>query len=771
MLFVLVACKPAADVPLDVAFADAAAAWDVPVEVLAATAWTQSRFSRRESPNREGGVGLFDLREDGGHPGLADAAEAAGLDADDVAADPVAEVHAAAALLRGQARDARTLEDWVEPVAEWSGADDPVVAGAFADLVLDRVAVGLAAEVEEGRFLVVDPQPTPWRAARVRRAGVDRFVPDCHAQAAEVAPDHVIVRLTGGTWAAAVDDAAGCARDNGAHYVVRGADGDVTQMLAESDAAWTDGEPDAGALVVEVEGYAGDAAMTSDAARRRAAAIVRDLMRRHAIDDVRLDVGGDTAAKAEGFDWEAFLALVADPSSAALVDGELVGRFVADVVSARYGEADSCSGDIEGGTLGGDFYLRGTCTLVDHADAVRDVPVLWIGRVDGASVTGTMVVDDVATPYAATIGEDGSLTAEYAGAEDAGVDVGTLEYAVALEAAGEGAAGAAWLGLDANAPLNGTAIAPQVADPAIVADAGAGWVRINFLLGGFSSIDDPAWAEAYRTILAGYRDRGVQVYGLVGREIMSGDDVRFQDETCGADGVAWVDAYTARFVKVVDLFKDDVRTWESFNEPNDWSGTSSSIMEPCLYAYMLQQVWLETKQFNGHDADPAWRDLTIVSGPLFAHWNEDGATAQYLADTYAAGTSRWAWDWVAATYGQYPLDGVGLHLYEAQGGGDAAGVAWEMSDKLRRFQAVTDAWDPGKPVWISEIGWQASAVGGDDAHAEIVSAALDALRGDTRIAMVNWFSVVDFGDTTWGLRTADLQPKVSYTRFQQEAAE
>ena len=41
------------------------------------------------------------------------------------------------------------------------------------------------------------------------------------------------------------------------------------------------------------------------------------------------------------------------------------------------------------------------------------------------------------------------------------------------------------LGINADRPIDprSGAIAPQVADPAIIADIGVGWVRLNFVLG------------------------------------------------------------------------------------------------------------------------------------------------------------------------------------------------------------------------------------------------------------------------------------------------
>ncbi len=317
---------------------------------------------------------------------------------------------------------------------------------------------------------------------------------------------------------------------------------------------------------------------------------------------------------------------------------------------------------------------------------------------------------------------------------------------------------APWLGIDGNAPIaDDGSIAAQLADPALVASSGAGWVRINFKLGPWSSPEDPAWIATYRAIVEPLVAEGLQVYGLIGAESIS------SNHALGSEG--WIEDYSYNFVSIVGNFKDLVRVYESFNEPNNWDETSQPTLSPEEYALLLQEVYLEVKHHNGHIDDPDWQ-VTLVSGPLFTHDADTGAA--YLDATYTHGRSALAWDWTHAETGSYPLDGVGAHLYVAQGETGAPAIERALETNLSALQAVIDAQDPGKRMWISEVGWSSDAVG-EDGQAAALGHALDALRGDARLAMVSWFCIVDWTGVGWGLRSDVDTPKAAWARFQGEA--
>ncbi len=119
---------------------------------------------------------------------------------------------------------------------------------------------------------------------------------------------------------------------------------------------------------------------------------------------------------------------------------------------------------------------------------------------------------------------------------------------------------APWLSVDGNALIDADGnVALQLLNPTLIASSGAGWVRLNFTLGPWSSPEDETphgslglgWTETYRTIVDNLSGQGLQVYGLIGGESVQ------SAEPVGSD--AWLTAYVYNFVAIVDRYKDTVR--------------------------------------------------------------------------------------------------------------------------------------------------------------------------------------------------------------------
>ncbi len=184
-------------------------------------------------------------------------------------------------------------------------------------------------------------------------------------------------------------------------------------------------------------------------------------------------------------------------------------------------------------------------------------------------------------------------------------------------------------------------------------------------------------------------------------------------------------------------------------------------------------MYLATKHDAGHDSDPAWQ-VTLVSGPLLSL--DDNPADTYLSDTWWYGRNQLAWDWTHQTTGSYPLDGVGYHVYVAQGSTDAATVTSGIAANLEAVESVMDAEDPGNPrqVWISELGWTSDYVG-MDGQADDLEAGLTYVKGETRVALTSWFCLLDWPGASYGLLTAanddPASEKPAWSRFQAVAAE
>jgi hypothetical protein len=319
------------------------------------------------------------------------------------------------------------------------------------------------------------------------------------------------------------------------------------------------------------------------------------------------------------------------------------------------------------------------------------------------------------------------------------------------------------IGLDANRPIildgpNQGALSPTVADPEVIASTGAAWVRLNLVLGPWSSPQDQTlfqgrtWAQTYTTMVDQFREKGLNLYALVGHEVVksSPDFFRAPREDMAPDEVAqaqrWIDEYAENFLEVVKLFHDKVRFFESFNEPDDWHGQQRPWIHPTWFAAMLQAIYRKVKLEVGI------QDVMLISGPLQGlEVNGNVAPTTYLRQTYQYG--KQAFDW-----GQpgrpYPFDGVGYHLYikqefnpdwDAQEQG-VRNMLRSYVDEMLSVIHQAEGLDSAKQLYASEIGWPSNADTQEEKEfqARNLSLALDLLVGDPAVALGVWFCTEDF---------------------------
>lgn len=314
------------------------------------------------------------------------------------------------------------------------------------------------------------------------------------------------------------------------------------------------------------------------------------------------------------------------------------------------------------------------------------------------------------------------------------------------------------LGIDANRPIDPVtgAIAPQVADPTVIAGTGVGWVRLNFVLGApwSSPLDQNrpqglTWAETYQRIIAGLRDQGLKIYGLIGVEAMREDPGdRFREPIAGPLSNEWIGRYAETFTQIATLFKDDVEYVESFNEPDDWHGRRSNWIHPEWFALILQEIHTRVRR------DPALRHLKLISGPLQGLDINGNAGADYLRRTYQAGKRFFGWGQPGVPF---PFDGIGYHLYIAQNPTD---LQAEIGAQYEQYMAgvrrvIREEEGAEKPIYLSEFGWQ-SSVTGEGRQAECLRAGAECMMKDPRVALGFWFCTQDFCEKFGLYRAGEL---------------
>ncbi len=475
---VLIGCSAGAgpSTELNDAFAEASEAYDVPSEVLIATAYAVSRFDQRFGEvNREGGVGVMNLMTGPGFPSLVDAASRAGETEASATDSARANIRAGAALLHAEALELGsltgepidTLEEWYPLVAAWSGVTDPLVADGFAHQVYDAIQWGLAVQAPSGELVELAPSSLPWREIRMAVSGsplVDQYIPACSTNYSDYSRTrsdvkYVVIHTMEGSYAGSIAWFQNCSSQVSAHYNIRSSDGEITQAVQEEDVAWHAGHwgTNAASIGIEHEGYVSSpSTWYTDAMYRSSAALTRDICDRHGIPRDRAHIighnevpgctgsGGGAGCHTDpgsGWNWDYYMSLVTESGTGAesiggsgVADGALAGSFDAQVTATRYGETDSCAGSVTGAVSGGELYLAAKCTLVNHPDKVKDLAIVFTGSVTGTRLDGRMVVDGHDSDFTGTVNADGSVSASFDGAEDLAGDVGNLEFRVNIAA-------------------------------------------------------------------------------------------------------------------------------------------------------------------------------------------------------------------------------------------------------------------------------------------------------------------------------------------------
>jgi hypothetical protein len=303
---------------------------------------------------------------------------------------------------------------------------------------------------------------------------------------------------------------------------------------------------------------------------------------------------------------------------------------------------------------------------------------------------------------------------------------------------------------------------------------GAGWVRLNFRLGPWSS-DTAAFYSAYDTIVNRLRARGLQVVGLMSNESWPGgqsDWTANNWENTGGDGYnSYIDQFGYAFGRMASHWQGKIRYWEVWNEPNCWNDnpapgvyTGGSFIYPSNFAALLTHCHSQVHYYSS-------LDVKVISGGLFGHdiggFGQGPAGATYLNDTYNVGinhTGKFAW--AMGAYGQYPLDAVGQHLYLNQGGN--VSTSW-FATYLDYVHNVVTAWEGAgspKKTWITEFGWTTNEVN-ETIQSNNLNAAYNVLKGKSYVASGIWFNLDDNppGNGYYGLFRADLTKKPSWTKF------
>nr|MBK7068139.1 N-acetylmuramoyl-L-alanine amidase [Deltaproteobacteria bacterium] len=283
----------ASAITLDDAITRASAAYEVPRDLLAAVAWSETRFGNpvvaddhehpadREADHESHGqpeLGPLHLRATGTLDTVSRARALLGVGEEVLRSNTGLGVAGAAAVLAElgaqTGADPDDLATWAEAVARYSGLRDRVMQVSYASQVFATLRSGVTERSFTGERIRLAAHPS--LPAAEERLGVRQAV----SESADYGParwvpastsnytrgrsggsiQYVVIHTMQGSYAGSTSWFQNPAAGASAHYNIRSSDGEITQMVAHGDTAWHAGNWNINqrSIGIEHEGYVAD---------------------------------------------------------------------------------------------------------------------------------------------------------------------------------------------------------------------------------------------------------------------------------------------------------------------------------------------------------------------------------------------------------------------------------------------------------------------------------------------------------------------------------
>lgn len=334
------------------------------------------------------------------------------------------------------------------------------------------------------------------------------------------------------------------------------------------------------------------------------------------------------------------------------------------------------------------------------------------------------------------------------------------------------------LGIQPGQPIDDSGnilITETVADR--LKSTGAGWVRINFRLGPYQS-DTPEFYSKYDTIVNRLQARGLQVVALMSNESWPGGQNNWTEnnfEHTGRDGHnLYIDQFGYAFGRLAKHYEGKIKYWEIWNEPNCYAQSPSqgvftgcSFIYPSNFAAMLTHVHTQAHYYNNID-------VQIIAGAVFGHdisgFGTGPAGADYLDETFNTGINKTGkFAWTKATYGTYPLDAIGQHIYITGNRAVDESAFSQYLDYIHNVLVKYEGPSSTKQTWVTEYGWATNQTD-ETTQANNLSKVVPIMRGKSYVANSFWFQLDESpgANLFYGLYRGDFSSKPAYTVFKNQ---
>jgi hypothetical protein len=269
-----------------------------------------------------------------------------------------------------------------------------------------------------------------------------------------------------------------------------------------------------------------------------------------------------------------------------------------------------------------------------------------------------------------------------------------------------------WAGMDKSHFLN--------RDLPFLKEAGIRILRLEF---GEWSLDNLA------TLIPEIKSHGLEVLGLLMRK----------------DLVEDINAWESWVFDVVSMFKDKVKVWEIWNEPN-WNTGFGAPGDPVKYTEFLKRAYIKAKQ-----ADP---ECVVLGGSILG---TDNAGLNFLRLMYENGAKDYM---DALSYHPYCTTVSPLYPHETSTGKAFWKLEWVKN-------MMGEYGDESKKIWITEIGWATNGTNSvtEEQQALYINQALNLAKSWGWVEAFIIYCWMDGGGFYFGLTRTRYNPPYTYENF------
>jgi hypothetical protein len=314
---------------------------------------------------------------------------------------------------------------------------------------------------------------------------------------------------------------------------------------------------------------------------------------------------------------------------------------------------------------------------------------------------------------------------------------------------------------------------------------GVGWLRINMRLVNGNTSWNSTMLGYYDTAINNASAAGIQCVILMGGEAWTGGQSSWNannhENNSGATGDnAYIDNFVSGAVgPIVAHFHDRVKVYEIWNEPSTWTTHSGSTYSGATFMYPSCYSWLLTKSWQQVHKVLGFNDCTVISGGIFGttdlpsndpNYVIENSGAGWLTRVFQQGNSSAVGSFLSNrnTYGVYPADGYGQHLYIDY---NVQTTTANVSTYGNAVRNAYNAFDTGKGTWMTEFGWTTTYVSQSVQAANLTTTFNWCNVGavGAYVKYASWFTWKDGGAGNFGLIDANNNHKTSYVNFGNEA--